>query len=69
MLEYCLIKLIAGVTPIPDATKIKCSLSIAGQLKGLKNGPTTKAGLSVGVFKAFMSLFVQSPDVEMQIDE
>lgn len=61
VLEYCWINDIAGVTPIPDATATKFSLSMAGELKGDKNGPTTKAGLCVGVVIVFMSEVVQSP--------
>ena len=61
MFEYCLINEIAGVTPIPDATATKFSLSMAGELNGDKNGPTTKAGLCVGVEIVFMSEVVQPP--------
>jgi len=51
----------AGVTPIPDATATKFSLSIAGELNGLKYGPMMNAGLSVGVDMASISFPVQPP--------
>jgi hypothetical protein len=67
--EYCLIRLIAGVTPIPEATATKKSESIAGELNGDRNGPTTKAGLCAGIDIVFIKSSVQSPHLLIQIDE
>ena len=67
--EYCLINEMAGMIPMPEATTTKFSLSIAGDLKGYRNGPTTNAGLCVGVVIVFISFCVQSPHLSMHIEE
>lgn len=59
----------AGVTPMPEATATKFSLSIAGELKGDRKGPIIKAGLCVGVLISLMRASVQLPDLLMHIDE
>ena len=67
--EYFLSNDRAGVTPIPDATAIRFSLSIAGELKGERKGPITNAGLCVGVAISSIKASDQSPHLLTQIDE
>lgn len=69
VVEYFLIRDTAGVTPIPEATAITFSLSIAGELNGDRKGPATKAGLCEGVVISFIRACVQSPHLLMHIDE
>ncbi len=50
---------------LPEAMAIKLSQSIA-EVKGLKKGPKTKAGLCDGVVIAAMRSAVHPPDFDMQ---
>ena len=58
---YCLIKLIVGVTPIPDAMAIRFSLFMAKEESGEMNGPTINAGLCDGVVISDMRSPVHPP--------
>ena len=58
-----------GVIPIPEATATTFSLSMAGELKGERNGPMTNAGLCMGVSISLMRDSVQSPHLLMQMED
>ena len=61
VVEYYLINEMASVTPMPKAHAIKFLLSMARELNGLRNGPTTNTG--------FMSFWVQFPHLWMHMEK